>query len=123
MDLMQKLFWIQLDSIEVKFTDAPDTPEKSREDCAPGQPHVNFIAEAGVVVHFVNPTARNGLFSVSASLVDGDTVEKVKAKIAKDVKAIKGNRHLKNNHLSANNIFLMQTMISFSDLKWYYIYK
>ena len=81
---------LQLDSIEVKHTDAADAPEKSREECAPGQPHVTFVAEAGLDVPFVNPTPLNGLFTVTLTLVDGDTVEKVKAKIAKEVKAIKG---------------------------------
>lgn len=80
----------QLDTIEVKFTDSPEASEKSREDCAPGAPHINFSAEPGVDVSFVNPTPLNGLFTVTVSLADGDTVERVKAKISKEVKAIKG---------------------------------
>lgn len=79
-----------MDIIEIKHTDCPDAPEKTREDCAPGQPHVNFSAEPSVSVNVVNPTPLSGLFTVAVDLVDGDSIEKVKAKIAKEVKAIKG---------------------------------
>lgn len=81
-----------MDSIDIKFTDDPEAPEKTREDCAPGQPHVSFSVEAGVDATFINPVAMNGFFTVSATLSDGDTVERIKAKIAKEVKAIKGIR-------------------------------
>lgn len=74
----------------MKFTDDPAAPEKTNEDCAPGQPHVTFSSEPGVLVYVNNPTALSGLFAVTLTLSDGDTVEKVKAKIAKEIKAIKG---------------------------------
>lgn len=80
---------LDLDAIEVKHTDSPDSPEKTREECAPGQPHVNFSAEPAVAVSVVNPTPLSGLFSVNIDLADGDTVDRVKAKIAKEIKAIK----------------------------------
>ncbi|KAL0884166.1 hypothetical protein ABMA27_016174 [Loxostege sticticalis] len=86
---------LDLDTIEVRFTDSPDASEKTREDCAPGAPHINFFAEAGVDVTFINPTPLNGLFTITVSLSDGDTVEKVKAKISKEVKAIKDAGSLK----------------------------
>lgn len=75
----------------MKYTDDPHAPEKTKEDCAPGTPHINFFAEAGVDVVVINPSPRNGLFQVTVSLADGDSVERVKAKLAKEVKAIKGN--------------------------------
>ncbi|XP_045521124.1 leucine--tRNA ligase, cytoplasmic-like [Pieris brassicae] len=84
-----------LDAIEVKHTYSPDTPEKTIEDCAPGSPHVNFIAVPGLTVTFTNPTPMSGLFTISVTLVDGDTVEKIKAKIAKEIKAIKDINALK----------------------------
>ncbi|XP_047517549.1 leucine--tRNA ligase, cytoplasmic [Pieris napi] len=86
---------LDLDAIEVKHTDSPDTPEKTIEDCAPGSPHVNFIAEPGLAVNFTNPTPLSGLFTISVTLVDGDTVEKIKTKIAKEIKAIKDINSLK----------------------------
>ncbi|XP_045521179.1 leucine--tRNA ligase, cytoplasmic-like [Pieris brassicae] len=75
---------LDLDAIEVKHTDSPDTPEKTIEDCAPG-----------LTVTFTNPTPMSGLFTISVTLVDGDTVEKIKAKIAKEIKAIKDINALK----------------------------
>lgn len=86
---------LDLDSIEVKYTDDPEAPEKTREDCAPGQPHVSFSVETGVEATFINPSPHNGLFTISATLADGDTIERVKAKIAKEVKAIKDLSSLK----------------------------
>ncbi|XP_053599926.1 leucine--tRNA ligase, cytoplasmic [Plodia interpunctella] len=86
---------LDLESLEVKHTDSEDTPEKTKEDCAPGQPHINFTAEVGVVVNFINPTPLNGLFTVPVNLIDGDTVDKVKAKIVREVKAIKDATALK----------------------------
>ncbi|KAG6459836.1 hypothetical protein O3G_MSEX011637 [Manduca sexta] len=86
---------LDLDNLEVKFTDDPEAGEKTREDCAPGQPHINFYAEEGLPIELINPVPCNGLFSVNVDLTDGDTVEKLKAKIAKEVKAIKDVNYLK----------------------------
>lgn len=86
---------LDLDSIEVKYTDDSEAPEKTREDCAPGQPHVSFSAEVGLEATIINPIAMNGLFTVTVTLSDGDTIERVKAKIAKEVKAIKDLNSLK----------------------------
>lgn len=74
----------------MKHTDNEEAPEKTREDCAPGQPHVSFFAEERVPLTILNPTPRSGLFTVTMGLADGDSVNKLKAKIAKDVKAVKG---------------------------------
>lgn len=86
---------LDLDSIEVKHTDSPDAPEKTKEDCSPGQPHVSFFTEPGVAVSIHNPTPLSGLFTVTLTLADGDTVEKVKGKLAKEVKAVKDIASLK----------------------------
>lgn len=80
---------LDLDAIEVKYTDSADAPERSREECAPGQPHITFSAEPALPLVLLNPTPLNGLFTLSVDVADGDTVDKLKAKLAKDVKAIK----------------------------------
>lgn len=95
----------------MKYTDDPEAPEKTREDCAPGQPHVSFSVEVGVDVTFINPTAMNGLFAVTATLADGDSVERVKAKIAKEVKSIKGNQTFAHASI---NIFIDKIHAGFS---------
>ncbi|KAL4709328.1 hypothetical protein ACJJTC_007060 [Scirpophaga incertulas] len=80
---------LDLDSIEVKFTDDPAASEKTREECAPGAPHVTFLAERGVRVALLNPQPLSGLFSASLHLLPGDSVDKLKLKLAKEVKAVK----------------------------------
>ncbi|GBP07012.1 Leucine--tRNA ligase, cytoplasmic [Eumeta japonica] len=86
---------LDLNSIEVQYTDSPDTPEKTREDCSPGQPHISFSTERGVLINVINPVPLSGLFTVTISLTEGDTIEKIKGKLIKEVKAIKDVNNLK----------------------------
>lgn len=86
---------LDLDTLEVKCTEDPGAPEKTREDCAPGLPHISFSAAPAVPVALVNPEPMSGLFTVRLALADHDTVEKIKAKIVKEVKAIKDASSLK----------------------------
>lgn len=74
----------------MKHTDSEDVPEKTREDCAPGAPHISFLSEPRLALVLSNPVPRSGLFTLTLGVADGDTVEKVKARLAKEVKAIKG---------------------------------
>lgn len=79
----------QLDIIEVKYSDSEDAPEKTKEDCAPGNPHISFFVETGVLVDLINPQPQSGLFSVNIKLFSGDTIAKLKNKLSKEVKSIK----------------------------------
>uniref|UniRef100_S4PAL2 leucine--tRNA ligase n=1 Tax=Pararge aegeria TaxID=116150 RepID=S4PAL2_9NEOP len=94
-NLQYLLNTLDLDSIEVKHTDDREAPEKSREECAPGTPHVTFLAEPRVRVTLANPDPRSGLFAMTLALADGDTVSKLKMKLVKEVKAIKDVNSLK----------------------------
>lgn len=76
----------------MKYTDSAEAPEKTREECAPGAPHVTFAAARRVTLALSNPAPRSGLFSVALGLADGDSVAKLKARLAKEVKAVKGER-------------------------------
>ncbi|XP_052738186.1 leucine--tRNA ligase, cytoplasmic [Bicyclus anynana] len=94
-NLQYLLHTLDLDSIEVRHTDSDGAPEKSREECAPGSPHVTFASEPRARVTLLNPAPRSGLFAAALALADGDSVARLKAKLVKEVKAIKEVNSLK----------------------------
>ncbi|XP_045492233.1 leucine--tRNA ligase, cytoplasmic isoform X1 [Colias croceus] len=86
---------LDLESIEVKHTDSTDVPEKTREECAPGAAHVSFSRIPAIRLTAISPAAKSGLFTAHVDIMQGDNVEKVKAKLAKEVKAVKDLNSLK----------------------------
>lgn len=80
---------LDLDMIEVKYTTSDDVPEKTKEDCAPGNPHISFTTDEGVLVTLVNPDPQSGYFTVTIKLFTGDYIEKIKTKLGKEIKSIK----------------------------------
>ncbi|XP_045459482.1 leucine--tRNA ligase, cytoplasmic [Melitaea cinxia] len=80
---------LDLESIEVKYADSAEAGEKTREECAPGAPHVTFAAARRVALALANPAPRSGLFAAALGLADGDSVAQLKARLAKEVKAVK----------------------------------
>jgi leucyl-tRNA synthetase len=78
----------QLEGLEIKYTDT--APEKIREDCCPGQPFITFCSEPFVTVEAVNPQPQNGLFAEQMRVMEGDTVSRLTARLAKNSRAIKG---------------------------------
>ncbi|XP_041972979.1 leucine--tRNA ligase, cytoplasmic isoform X2 [Aricia agestis] len=80
---------LDLDTITVKYTDAADAPDKSREECAPGRPHLTLLASPALTLALANPAPRSGLFSAAVRAANDDTVSKLKVKLAKEVKAVK----------------------------------
>lgn len=75
--------------MQVKYTD--EGIEKTKEDCCPGQPFVTFYSSPGIKIECINPTPMNGLFTQEVLISNGDTVNKIKSKILKDSKSMKGN--------------------------------
>ncbi|XP_072941496.1 leucine--tRNA ligase, cytoplasmic isoform X2 [Epargyreus clarus] len=80
---------LDLDTIEVQYTDSPGAPERTREECAPGAPHASFAAARALRLRAVNPAPRVALFAAALPLAHGDSVERLKARLAREVKAIK----------------------------------
>lgn len=78
----------QLEGLEIQYTDT--APEKIREDCCPGQPFITFRSEPSVAIEAVNPEPHNGLFAEQLRVMDGDTVARLTARLAKASRAIKG---------------------------------
>ncbi|XP_036222723.2 leucine--tRNA ligase, cytoplasmic [Bactrocera oleae] len=69
--------------IEVKYTDDPEAPEKTREEVRPGSPFIAFIIAPNVAVELVNPIERSGLFQVNTVICEGETVQQLTEKLAK----------------------------------------
>ncbi|XP_057340266.1 leucine--tRNA ligase, cytoplasmic [Microplitis mediator] len=78
---------LDLEDIEIRYTD--DAPEKTKEECCPGYPYINFFATPGVVVKVLNPQKCSGLFSTTIKITDGCTAADVASKISKEHKRIK----------------------------------
>lgn len=71
----------------IKYTD--EAPEKTREECCPGAPYMNFSVKVGIPVFIINPQKYNGLFRMTIKIANTDTVENIISRISKDNKLIK----------------------------------
>lgn len=71
--------------MEIKYTDDPSAPEKTREEVRPGSPFIAFSVAPHVSVELINPIERSGLFQVNTIISEGDTVQSLREKIAKIV--------------------------------------
>ncbi|KAM8716260.1 hypothetical protein ACLKA7_003184 [Drosophila subpalustris] len=74
---------LDLDTLEVKYTDDPSAPEKTREEVRPGSPFIAFSVAPHVCVELINPVERSGLFQVNTIISEGDTVQSLREKLAK----------------------------------------
>ncbi|XP_049302651.1 leucine--tRNA ligase, cytoplasmic [Bactrocera dorsalis] len=72
-------------NIEVKYTDDPAAPEKTREEVRPGSPFIAFIIAPNVAVELINPIERSGLFEVNTVISEGETVKQLTEKLAKKI--------------------------------------
>ncbi|XP_067623331.1 leucine--tRNA ligase, cytoplasmic [Eurosta solidaginis] len=76
---------LDLDNIEVKYTDDPSAPEKTREEVRPGAPFIAFTIAPSLTVDLTNPIERSGLFQVNTVICEGDTVKQLTEKLAKQI--------------------------------------
>ncbi|XP_060564923.1 leucine--tRNA ligase, cytoplasmic-like [Ruditapes philippinarum] len=90
---------LEMEGIDIQFSEEADG-DKVKDDCCPGKPFITFRTEPSVTVRFVNPQPSSGLFEVKLPVFQGDSIEKVKARLLKtdrskmkDVATIKILRH------------------------------
>ncbi|CAK9832852.1 Leucine--tRNA ligase, cytoplasmic [Anthophora retusa] len=82
---------LDLESITIKYTD--EAPEKTREECCPGAPYINFSTKPGIPACFINPQKYSSLFKTIIKITDMETVQEVIGRLMKE------NKHLKCSSL------------------------
>lgn len=76
---------LDLESLEVRFTDDPTAEQKMKEEVRPGVPFIIYTTKPSIKVNFENPVPRSGHFTQSLNVSQGDTIKDLKEKLAKAV--------------------------------------
>lgn len=76
---------LDLDSIEIRFTDDPTATEKQKEEIRPGLPFIVYTTKPSIKILLENPLPRSGLFTQTLNVSDGETTKKLKEKLAKNL--------------------------------------
>ncbi|XP_014609108.1 PREDICTED: leucine--tRNA ligase, cytoplasmic [Polistes canadensis] len=63
---------LELHEIIIKYTD--EAPEKTKEECCPGFPYINFSLKPSVQMCLINPQKYIGAFSMHFKIYENDTV-------------------------------------------------
>ncbi|XP_076181094.1 leucyl-tRNA synthetase [Ptiloglossa arizonensis] len=77
---------LDLENILIKYTD--EAPEKTKEECCPGSPYMNFSSKPGISVCVTNPQKYSGLFRMSIKIMNADSVADVISRISTQNKHI-----------------------------------
>lgn len=81
---------MQVQSIELKYSDSTEASEKIREDCCPGIPYIVFSVNPSVSLTLINPQPQSGHFTCILSVRDGDNVARLAAELTRANQLIKG---------------------------------
>lgn len=76
---------LDLESLEIRFTDDPAATEKMKEEVCPGIPFIVYSTKPSVKITLENPIPRSGLFTQHLNVSDGDTSKTLKEKLAKSL--------------------------------------
>lgn len=77
---------LELESIEIRFTDDPSANEKLKEEVRPGNPMIAYTTKPSIKINLENPVPRSGMFTQYLNVSDGDTTKLIKEKLAKNLK-------------------------------------
>jgi leucyl-tRNA synthetase len=76
---------LDLETLEIRFTDDPTATEKMKEEVRPGIPYIAYSTKPSIKVVFENPIPRSGHFTQFLHVSDGDTTQKLKEKLMKSL--------------------------------------
>ena len=76
---------LDLESLEIKFTDDPTASEKTKEEVRPGIPFIVYSTKPSVKITLQNPVPRSGMFTNFLNVSDGDTTQILKEKLVKNL--------------------------------------
>ncbi|EEC05400.1 leucyl-tRNA synthetase, putative [Ixodes scapularis] len=74
---------LELDDLEIKFSDETEAEDKVREDCCPGQPHAVYASDSFVNLRCINQQPSSGRFELLVPILDGDSAAKVVARLGR----------------------------------------
>lgn len=76
---------LDLEAIDIRFTDDPSATEKMKEEVRPGTPFIAYTTKPSVKITIENPVPRSGSFTQFLNVSDGDTTKGLKEKLAKSL--------------------------------------
>lgn len=74
---------LDLETLEIRFTDDPTAAEKMKEEVRPGIPFIAYTIKPSIKINLENPVPRSGMFTHFLNVSDGDTSKGLKEKLAK----------------------------------------
>lgn len=76
---------LDLESLDICFTDDKTATELMKEEVCPGLPHIVYTTKPSIKISIDNPTPRSGFFSQFLNVSDGDTTKGLREKLAKSL--------------------------------------
>lgn len=77
---------LDLESLEIRFTDDPTSTDKLKEEVSPGIPFIVYTTKPSIKISLENPVPRSGMFTQFLNVSDGDTTKEIREKLAKNLK-------------------------------------
>lgn len=77
---------LELETIEICFTDDPTSNDKLKESVCPGSPLIAYTIKPLIQITLENPVPRSGMFTQTLNVTDGDTTKEIKEKLATNLK-------------------------------------
>lgn len=76
---------LDLESLDICFTDDTTASDKMKEEVCPGLPFIVYTTKPSIKISIDNPTPRSGFFSQFLNVSDGDTTKGLREKLAKSL--------------------------------------